>query len=182
MKVYIPSHLRKIEVVDQIAKMIQEYASNYHENTTDSFDDYYYSLKNDPVKKFLNLCISEDSIGPDQNYEDVINYLSRMFYSVKGTIKVFDYMKAFLGLNFEGDIVYTTEYIEFNLTEISLSDENLFYESLKGFLDALLYYQELRTNIGSINLMLTGDIENYIGSNLTCYNKFVAEPFYENNN
>lgn len=182
MKVFIPSHLKKIEVINQMAKMIQEYSTNYYEGGSNSFDDYYYSLRNDPVKKFLNLCISEDNIGKDQNYEDVINYLSRMFYSVKGTIKVFDYMKSFLGLKFEGDIIYTTKYIEFTLTEISLSDENLFYESLKGFLDALLYYQELRTNIGIINLILTGDIDNYVGSNLTCYNKFTAEPFYEDNN
>lgn len=179
MKVYIPSHLRNIEIVDQMAKMIQEYSTNYYEQSTDSFGDYYYSLKNDPVNKFLNLCISEDDITGDQTYEDVINYLSRLFYSVKGTIKVFDYMKSFLGLKFEGDIIYTTELIEFNLSEVTISDENLFYESLKNFLDALLYYQRLETNIGTTNLVLTGNISNYIGSNLICYNEFVAEQFIE---
>lgn len=182
MKVYIPSHLRKIEIIDQMARMIQEYSNHYYENNYDSFDDYYYSLKNDPVKKFLNICISEDDISSDQDYEDVINYLSRLFYSVKGTIKVFDYMKSFLGLKFEGEIIYTTKYIEFTLSEVSLSDENLFYESLKDFLDSLLYYQELKTNIGNINLILTGDIDNYVGSNITCYNELIAEPFYEDNN
>ena len=179
MKVYIPSHLRNIEIVDQMAKMIQEYSTNYYEQSTDSFGDYYYSLKNDPVSKFLNLCISEDDIKGDQTYEDVINYLSRLFYSVKGTIKVFDYMKSFLGLKFEGDIIYTTELIEFNLSEVTISDENLFYESLKDFLDALLYYQRLETNIGTTNLVLTGNFSNYIGSNLICYNEFVAEQFIE---
>lgn len=182
MKVYIPSHLRKIEIVDQMARMIQEYSTNYYVSNTDSFDDYYYSLRNDPVKKFLNLCISEDSIGGDQNYEDVINYLSRLFYSVKGTIKVFDYMRSFLNLKFEGDIVYTTKYIEFNLADITLSDENLFYESMRDFLEALLYFQELRVNIGTVNLILTGNIDNFVGSNLTCYNEFVAEPYYEDGN
>lgn len=182
MKVYIPNHLRKITIIDQLARMIQEYSTNYYEESTDSFGDYYYSLKNDPVSKFLTLCISEDSIGKDQNYEDVINYLSRLFYSVKGTVKVFEYMKSFLGLQFSGDIIYTTEYIEFNLSNVSLSDENLFYESLKNFLDALLYYKELRTNIGTVNLVLTGNINNYVGTNLECYNKFVAEPYNENSN
>lgn len=181
MKLYIPSHLRKIEIIDQMAKMIQEYSTNYYESTTDSFDDYYYSLRTDPVKKFLNLCIPEDSIDESQDYEDVINYLSRLFYSVKGTVKVFDYMRSFLNLGFEGDIVYTTRYIEFNLTNITLSDENLFYESMRDFLNALLYFQELRVNIGTINLILTGNIDNFVGSNLTCYNEFIAEPYYENN-
>ena len=182
MKVYIPSHLRKIEIIDQLAKMIQEYSTKYYESNSDSFDNYYYDLKNDPVKKFLNLCIPENSIAGDQDYEEVINYLAKLFYSVKGTIKVFDYMKSFLNLKFDGDIVYTTNNIEFSISEISLNDENQFYESLRDFLDALLYYRNLETNIDTINLILTGDIENYVGSNLTCYSKFTAEPYNENNN
>lgn len=182
MKIFVPNHLRRIEILDQMVRMIQEYSSKYYEESSDSFGDYYYSLKNDPVNKFLTLCIPESSIGGDQTYEEVITYLSRLFYSVKGTVKVFEYMKTYLGLSFEGDIIYTTDYIEFNLKDVSLSDENLFYESLKNFLDALMYYKELRTNIGTVNLVLTGNITNFVGTNLECYNQFVAEQYNENSN
>lgn len=177
MKVYIQPHLRKIEIVDQMYNMIQEYA-NYYVESVNSFSDYYYfDLKNDPVKKFLKLCISEDSIKEGQEYEEVINYLSRLFYSVKGTVKVFDYMKQYLGLEFEGDIVYTTKYIEFKLAEISISDENLFYESMRDFLDALLYFRELRSSIDSVDLVLSGEISSSIGSGIVVYNKFIATPY-----
>lgn len=181
MKIYIPNHLKKLEIIDQLEKMINEY-SNYYINPTSSFDDYLYNLKNDPVKRFISICIPENSINlENQTYENVINYISRLFYSVKGTIKVFTYMKRYLGLNFIGEVIYTTRYIEINLSEITLSDENLFYDSLTDFLSALLYFQDLKTNIDIINLELVGEISNSIGSNLKCYKKFTATPYESSN-
>ena len=59
MKIHVPIHLRKIEVIDQMCKMIEEYGENFYIDTTDSFENYYYYLKLDPVKRFLNLCISK---------------------------------------------------------------------------------------------------------------------------
>lgn len=175
MKIYIQPHLKKIEVIDQLEKMVRGYSDYYVENVNSFADYYYYDLKNDPVKKFLRLCIQ--TVSGDQDYEEVINYLSRLFYSVKGTVKVFDYMKQFLGLKFEGDIVYTTKYIEFKLSEISLTDENLFYESLQEFLEALLYFQELRSSIDSVDLVLGGEIISSVGSGIIGYNKFTATPY-----
>ena len=83
MKIHVPIHLRKIEVIDQMCKMIEEYGENFYIDTTDSFENYYYYLKLDPVKRFLNLCISRSDLYSGQDYEVVINYLSRLFYSVK---------------------------------------------------------------------------------------------------
>jgi len=177
MKIHVPIHLRKIEVIDQMCKMIEEYGENFYIDTTDSFENYYYYLKLDPVKRFLNLCISRSDLYSGQDYEVVINYLSRLFYSVKGTIKVFEYMRRYLGLNFEGDIIYTTKYIEFKLSDISLTDEKMFYQYLKEFLDALLYFQELRIIIDAVNLVLSGNINNYVYSGITCYNEITAEIY-----
>lgn len=180
MKVYIPSHLESLEIIRQMKLMINEY-SKYYVDALNPFDDYYYSLKSDPVKRFINICLTKESISTSQDYEEVINYISRLFYSVKGTIKVFDYMKKYLKLEFEGDLVYSTKYIEFKLINLTLNDENLFYESLVEFLDTLLYYQELRININSIDLKLTGEINSEIGSTLVKYNKSIAIPYEDNN-
>lgn len=175
MKVYIPNHLKNLTIIDQLSKLIQGY-SEYYEETYNSFDDYYYSLRNDPVKKFISICIPSLD-NKDQSYEDVVNYISRLFYSVKGTIKVFEYMKNYLGLVFEGDLVYTTKYIKFKLGELTLSDENLFYESLESFLNSLLYFQKLEILSDSINLVLKGEINNYVGVELDSFNKFNADIY-----
>lgn len=182
MKIYIPEHLKKLEIIDQLEKLLIEYSSNYYVDSSNSFDDYLYSLKNDPVKKFLSLCIPKDSINEnEQVYEDIINYLYRLFYSVKGTIKVFDYMKKYLNLEFDGDIIYTTRYVELKLKSISVSDENLFYESMKEFLDSLLYFHELNTSTDSIDLILSGTIDSYIGSGIITYKEYTSEIYEDNN-
>ena len=178
MKIYIPEHLRNLPIVDQMYKLIVGY-ENYYEENPDSFDDYYYNLKNDPVKRFLYLTIPEDSLnlGDSQNYEDIINYISRLFYSVKGTVKVFDYMKKYLNLQFDGEIEYTVRYIKFKLTSISVQNENLFYESLKDFLNALLYFQEMGINLDNVDLVIKGNISNSVGSNIEYFKEFSADIY-----
>lgn len=153
--------------------MIQEY-SKYYEETTGAFDDYRYCLKLDPVKRFLNMCIEENL---DQDYESIINYLSRLFYSVKGTTKVFDYMKNYLGLEFEGEIIYTTRYIEFTLKNLKVNDESLFYEYLEDFLSALLYFEEFRTTAKTIRLEIANKIENELSSGIVCYKSQEIEEY-----
>ena len=67
MDLYIPEHLRKIGVIKQLCTLVEEYSKVYEENIEDSFDDYNYSLKVDPVKKFINMCLPEESVyGPKQ--------------------------------------------------------------------------------------------------------------------
>ena len=82
MKIYIPSHLRKIGLIDMMYQMISHYTTLL-ESSEDSFDDYHYILKIDPVRKFLNLVYPNS--WPEEIKEETITYLSSMFYSVKGT-------------------------------------------------------------------------------------------------
>lgn len=178
MNIYIPQHLRNIEIIDQLYRMIEAYSQIYSDSGEDSFEGYRNSRIDDPVKKFLELCISRDSIsGTDQDYDEVINYLSKLFYSVKGTIKIFDYMARYLGLDLDGDILYNSQTITMNFSGLEVSNEALFYNSLRDFLDALICYTELNTNIDSINLTVKGEFTNFVGSNLKSYSKITVNPY-----
>lgn len=160
--------------------MIEEYDTEYSsEVIQSSFDDYYTYYGSDPVKNFLKLCIQKSDIPENQNYNEVINYLSKLFYSVKGTIQVFNYMIQYLPLNFDGEIIYDSKEITVNFSSLSVENENLFYDLLKKFLDALIYYTKLNTNIGSgsINLIIKSKFQNYVGANLRSYNKMTVMPY-----
>lgn len=180
MKIYIPKHLRNVEIIDQLYRMIDSYESEYSsEVVQNSFDDYYIYYGSDPVKNFLKLCIPKSNIPEDQDYDEVINYLSRLFYSVKGTIQVFNYMIQYLPLSFDGEIIYDSKEITINFKNLSVENESLFYDLLRKFLDALIYYTRLNTNIGSgsIDLTIKSKFQNYVGANLKSYNKMTVMPY-----
>lgn len=177
MKIYIPQHLREVDIIDQLYRMIEAYGKEYSNTTNDSFSGYQNYRVDDPVKKFLELCISEDSIGENQDYDEVIRYLSKLFYSVKGTIKIFDYIATFLGLDLDGDILYDGQTITMNFINLNVPNEALFYESLRNFLDALICYVELNTNIDTVDLTIQSNFINYIGGNLRSYNKITVDPY-----
>ena len=90
MIIYIPKHIRNIGVVNTMCELIEGYNGSVYES---NFNNYYYYLNTDPVNRFLHICISESDIGNEEKYNNVINYISKLFYSVKGTLKVFDFMK-----------------------------------------------------------------------------------------
>ena len=65
MKIYIPKHLRNIEIIDQLYRMIEDYEEQYSSVVSTqqgSFDDYYIYSGSDPVKNFLRLCIPKSII------------------------------------------------------------------------------------------------------------------------
>ena len=181
MKIYIPEHLRNVEIIDQLYRMIELYEKEYSSKNIiqSSFDDYYTYFGSDPVKNFLRLCISKSDLQEDQDYNEVINYLSKLFYSVKGTIQVFNYMLQYLPLEFDGEIIYDSKEITINFKKLSVENENLFYNLLRKFLDALIYYTKLNTNIsfGSVDLTIKSTFQNYIGTNLKSYNKTTVMPY-----
>lgn len=163
MKIYVPKHLQKIGVIKQLCALIDEYSKNYYKEEANSFDDYRYCLKLDPVRRFISLCIPEEKMNlGDQSYEEVTNYIYKMFYSVKGTTKVFEYMTKYLNLVFDGEVVYNTKYVEFSIKDLEVTDENLFYEYLEEFLDALLYFDVFYNDAKTINLVIANEIENSI--------------------
>lgn len=207
MKVFIPKHLREIPIINRLYEMIKAYSEDevWNSETPDPFDDYRFSLKIDPVKKFLELCIPYrvslyidgvpaildsdkkeaiiDSVGvpwEDAFYDLVeserrerITYLSRMFYSVKGTYRVFDFILGFeIFRTTKCDINYTTRSIQIYISEISI-DRDLFCSALEGFLSALLYFESLQIIIGSTRTRLTQELGTSInyGEMFYTYNK-----------
>ena len=174
MKIFVPKYLRKLGVLGNLCNAISEYSSKYEPIGDGSFSDYQLFLKIDPVKRFINLCLSEktdliekgtcsiynnpDSItyvGKEEPDPDVIlNYLTRLFYSIRGTYDVFTYMSSYLGLEFEGNPVYTSESVSFTLKKTVGDDLAIFEESLNNFLNALLYFGKLEYSIENADLII----------------------------
>ena len=177
MKIFIPKNLTNIEIISQLKKMIDGYAE-YYEETSGSFDNYYYYLKNDDVKRFITLCISKETLDSSQEYSEVINYISRLFYSVKGTPLVFNYIEKYLGIKLK-NIVYTAETISFEVEEIETFNINSFVNSLRNFLSALLYYGELTSTIEMINLIIKGEIHTNVSSGIIRYKEFIIDDIIE---
>mgnify|MGYP006874776195 FL=1 len=72
--------------------------------------------------KFIMMRIDPDQsifIAGSQNYADVVNYLTALFYSVKGTQKVLEYMKKYLGFQ-DKEIIYDAKTISIFPTGVSL--------------------------------------------------------------
>lgn len=174
MKIYIPTHLENLKVIEQLSDLIRGYSDHYTVSQG-SFDYYYYYYTSDAVKRFISLCILPESLPEGQDYESVLGYLSKMFYSVKGTLKVFDYMRTYLGIPFTGDIIYTVEEIRFEISEVTTVDMSLYISCMKDFLDALLYYSDLESAINTLNLIITGKISNSISTGMISYKEYKVE-------
>lgn len=181
MKIYIPQHLKKLPIIDQMDRLIRGYAE-YIGNTNQEDilpSTYSYDLLNDPVCRFLSLCMSlsgKNLISPENKEEDVIKYLTRLFYSVKGTVKVFEYMKKYLGLEIVGDIIYTVDYVEIRITGLSLTDEGNFTYSFRNFLSSLIYFRELVLELDDVDITIRSVISNSVGTNNIIYKVFDVEP------
>lgn len=183
MKLYVPSHLRNIPVLDMLCRMISLYSSTYYEDYYSSFDDFYnFYIKIDPIKRFLNLVLSKEKFGniSEEGYEEYINYLATLFYSVKGTVRIFDYIIKYLAS--EDTFTIDPDTFFYNTSslniDISLRDTklngNLFYGCLVDFLDSLLYYNKEMSNINvkDLELVVGDEIKAYIGRNVTNYLEF----------
>lgn len=143
MKIFIPSHLRTLTVVDQLAKMVTAYSESKSANSS-------IEETTDPVKKFVKMVIKPENCP--QNYADVIDYITAVFYTVKGTFKVIEYMKMYLGFS-DDSIVYSPESISIGETG-ETDNDNLYISALKGFLNELLYFGETKTDAATGNLKI----------------------------
>lgn len=186
MNIYIPKHIREIGVVAKMCELIEKYSDpdeGYILDPTTAFNNYYYYLNTDPVNRFLHFCISETNWKeehPNEDYELVISYISRLFYSVKGTTKVFNFMGKYLELDIK-DFEYTVKTLKFTITEITLVDidEKIFYNALLDFLSALLYFGKAEIKIEKINLHLSNTLRNYTGVNIETYQEYTAVSYDE---
>lgn len=177
MKIFIPKNLTNIEIISQLKKMIDGYAEYYSE-TQGSFDNYYYYLKNDDVKRFIGLCIKEEDLNSANEYSEVLNYISRLFYSVKGTPLVFDYIEKYLGIKLS-NISYDAKTISFEIDCIETNNINMFISSFRNFLNALLYFGELKATIEMMKLIIKGEIKTNVSSGIIRYKEFIIDKIEE---
>jgi hypothetical protein len=177
MRIHIPKHFERFEIITQLKELLTEYAKGGVTNDgVDSFESYFYQSSLDPVKKFLMLCISEDRLG-DADYDSVINYYTSKAFSFRGTLKIFEFLdeiKDILGVKIKS-YSYTVTSLEVEFEEVKTFDMNLFTSSVSGFFQALLYYQEYLDIIDFLRLDLVSNINIVLSGGLISYNKYKIE-------
>lgn len=170
MTIYIPKHLHQLEIIQTLVKMLQYYEDNKETGEIENFDQLYYLYSLDPVKRFIEMCIT--SVGDDQDYDQVINYYVNKFYHCKGTQRVLQMMGESLGINFEAPPIYNNSNIVLQISEIKISNISTWSEALKDFLDQLLYYDQIQMTIENLRLQIQDTLEGSVGSSLILYKKF----------
>lgn len=167
MRIYIPQHLRKLGIFRDLGKMVEKYASDY-ESSEGSFSDYQRFLKIDPVLRFVNFCISQGERSDDE-YQDITNYVARLFWSVRGTKRVFDFIKRYLGIRFVGEPIYTVKTISFSIAnETDWYDVALFNEYFIEFLNYLLYFENIQYKV-DMDLKIVENEKFYSGYQIITY-------------
>lgn len=175
MKIYIPPHLLKIPLIKNLSDLIQTYSEE--KSGQGEWEDNWLD-RNDPVIKFLKICITKDIIDTtSQDLNSIIGYLTKLFYSVKGTSKVFDYVKKYLGLSIVGDISYSVRSLSIRISNVSQTDETTFSTSLEEFLSALLYFKEFHLEMDGVELTIKSSINNNVGGESMTYSSFTPINF-----
>ena len=168
MRIYIPQHLKKLGIFRDLGRMIEEYEKIY-QSPISSFTDYQNYMKIDPVLRFVSFCIKQGEDQSEEEYQAVLSYVTRLFYSVRGTRRVFDYISRYLGIRFVGDPVYTIKTISFSIeNDTAWYDVSLFNTYLIEFLDYLLYYESLNYKV-NFNLEITETKDFYCGIGAKTY-------------
>ena len=180
LNVYIPVHLRNnIKIFNQLYKLIDEYNNNpiySRVDVDDSFESYNSYLANDPVKTFVKFCLPEESIKVG-DYNTTVNYITHLFYSVKGTIKVIEYMKSYLNLKLNDDFFYSPKKIRLSFKELNTLNDTLFYDLLRDFLNALLYFNSAIISTATGDFYLDDIIKNVVGNKIITYKVFNVTDF-----
>ena len=179
MKIFIPSHLRRLKILDDLCSMVTHYVDDgYYENAVDSFDDFYgFYLKTDPVKQFVEMTAKiGETVESEEEYEEMINYISTLFYSVKGTPMVFDFIRYYL--NFKFDYSYDGRRLRMNIERVETTDENRFTKCLESFLSSLLFFNDssdkLDLKIKYTNLRIEESIESNLTAGLLLYRDYTC--------
>ena len=182
MRIHIPKHFERFEVISQLKQLLTEYSKGGVTNDgNDSFENYLYQNSLDPVKRFLLLCISKDKIG-EADYDTLINYYTSKFFSFRGTLKIFEFIneiKDILGIKIK-NYTYSVTTLEIEFDEIEAFDINLFVSSATEFFKALLYFQEYLDIIDTFRLDLESNINVVLSGGVVSYTEHkVEEVLYD---
>ena len=126
-------------------------------------------MKIDPILRFVGFCIKQKEGQTEEEYKAILEYVTRLFYSVRGTRRVFDYISRYLGIRFIGNPIYTVKTISFSIAnQTEWYDVSLFNSYLLEFLDTLLYYESISYKV-DLNLEVTENKELYFGAGVKTY-------------
>ena len=182
MKIYIPNHLRRLRIVNQMCKMIEKYQeTGYYEEYTDPYKYYYSSVNNDPVKKFIGVCLSDTTTGDKaagiEELENIVNYLTKLFYSIKGcNEKIIECLKTKLGLKissseFKKEKSLISLDIELkSMPTVVSNNEKFFIESFTDFLKSLMLLNTIYIVIKTHKLTISDSIKIAIQTDLKVFN------------
>ena len=168
----------KLGIFSDLAKMVTEYETKYYDpSAAGSFDRYQSYTKIDPVLRFVSFCIRREEDQTEEEYRIVLNYVTRLFYSVRGTRRIFDYMERYLGIEFEGTPVYTIRSINFSISKKQeWYDVSLFNSYLLDFLNYLLYFENLGYRV-DLGLDINEDVSFYYGADSITYKLYNIEEW-----
>lgn len=174
MKIYIPKHLvGRIPIINQLYKMVLGYSTEYDgERDEDYYYYYYYGQRLDDVTRFIEYVIPDDE--DEERRNNNISYLTKLFYSVKGTCKVFDYILKYnlFQTTSEDVITYDSQTISITIEELPFGlDYDVFCEYLEKFLSALVWFENLNISIGSSKIEITGSVTTCLSSGSKEYQK-----------
>ena len=173
-------NLYSIDIVKQMIEMYNRYQDpvyGFREDVFDPLSDYIAKTKKDPVLRFVDYILRDDSkssiFGENDDITGIITYIVSKFYSLKGTEKVITSIENYLGLGVES-YSYKNSILEISLRteDIApwLSDEVLFNSYFIDFIEALLFVNhdklEDSFDIGDEGVTLT--IESNVSMSLDC--------------
>lgn len=188
MRIHIPVHLEKFEIVSQLKKLLVEYSKGgLTENGVDNFESYFYEQSLDAVRRFLMLCITEDRIG-SANYDSLIDYYTSKFFSFRGTLRIFellDEISDILGVTLDKDhpYEYDVNHLVVNFDRVETFDMNLFTSSVLRFFESLLYFQDYVDTIQTLQLDIVCDLNVALLGGMACYTEYiVGEEVLEDEN
>jgi hypothetical protein len=162
MRITIPNHLRNIEVINQMYSMLSSYAKDYGNDVNSNFD-ILDNRAYDYIYEFLKIVLPE-------NDEPTNRYLANLFYKCKGTTKVFDYLEDYMGLVYEDKPEYNIDRLVIKFESVTGTNLLNFVPALTNFLNALLYFNDLKIAIDKFKLCITSNISNR-SSNMCVYYK-----------
>lgn len=196
MSLFIPAHLQKLEIIQQLQTLLQKYGELQSSgDQVIDFDEFYYQQSLDPVKTYIRKCIVDYKYldqqeltkaynNKEEALESIINYITQCFYCCSGTQKVLDLMRSMLNVPFKGDPQLVYGGIQVEIDSIGVNDVDDYLNSFKDFLNHLLYFDDIKLVAKLMKLDIFGDLgSSYLISN-TPYLKltldYEASDFEEN--
>lgn len=181
MILHIQPHLTKIKLIDWVVKMFEEYEkSNYSSDVSFDFNSFYNQEVSDSVETFVRLNLPEESYFEErgEDYENIVKYIVHRFYLEKGTPKIFELMRTLLNIPIKGnEVEYNVFEVVLNIGKVSTDNLDLYVDSLRGFIDSLIYYNYLTNTIDTMSLVIRGEFNTNITHSSHHYVEFFPTPF-----